>query len=736
MRFLLLGSSAVLSGFWPMAASSQQADAQATTGATQGSAVDGLQLEAIDVQGPGALNAGTGPVNGYVAKDTTTGSRTATPIIQIPQSVSVIGREEMTDRDVQKVDEALRYTPGVFTQPFGYDSDTDWLYIRGFDATQTGMFLDNMQLYSYAFGGFTIDPFLLERVEVLRGASSALYGSSNPGGIVNMVSRRPTGERIRYVEGAISADPNGQGAFDIGDRIDPEGKWSYRILGKIKGGDTQVDYAEQFRGLIAPMVSFRPDDVTDLTLYANYQYDDLKHTNGFFPYVGSVVPAPFGRISRDFFYSEPDSDTLKAHQTMAGYEFETEVFDGIKLSSNTRYAHLNKSEYGPYLYGYYDPATGFGGLMEPVSPDYLLNRLNFSESSVVNTVTSDNNATVEFATGPVAHTLLAGIDYKFYQIDQSQAVGSAPPISPINPVYTNSLPDLWAPYVDETIDMNQIGGYLQDQMRFGGGWITTLNGRYDYVWINRDDHTAADIDYSGRRGAFSGRAGLGYEFSNGLVPYVSAASFFNPQIGTDASGQALPPQTGEQYEIGLKWSPSFVDALFTVALFDLTRRNMVQSVAPLYIPQTIGETRSRGVEFEANANITKELKLVGAFTAYDLQIRNDADAALIGNQPYLVPEVMASLWLDYTIGDGDLKGLGFGAGVRYVGASYADNENTLSVPAATVFDAAVRYDRDNWGVALNVNNVFDEDYVAGCQTALSCGYGQGRSAILKAHFTW
>ncbi|WP_019997144.1 TonB-dependent siderophore receptor [Aureimonas ureilytica] len=704
-------------------------------------AQDTVVLDTVTVEGSGGgtgngTSAATGPVNGYVAKETTTGSKSDTPLIEVPQSVSVLGQEELSDRGVQKVDEALRYTPGVFAQPFGEDTDTDWVYIRGFNATQTGVYLDGMNLYSYAFGGFIIDPFLLERIEVLRGPASVLYGGSNPGGLVNSVSKRATGDRIRYVETGIDDDPNGYVAFDLADKLTEDGVWSYRLLGKVKGGDTDTDYAQNFRGLIAPNLTYAPDAATRLNLYANYQYDDQNHVNGFLPYYGSVVPAPFGRISEHLFYSEPDLDTFLNRQVLVGYEFEHKTDDGVTLTSNARYGHSQRNEYGPYFYGWYDSALGYGGFEKPVGPPFLLNRLNFDHDTEVDTFTTDNRASFDFTTGAVDHTLMAGVDYKFFRIDQVQAVGAADPLSPTNPVYTNRLAPLYAPYLNEVIDLNQLGVYAQEQAKFGDGFILTLNGRYDGVWIDRDDRSSADADYDSRQGAFSGRAGLAYEFANGLVPYVSASRFFNPQIGTDASGNGVVPEEGEQYEIGLKYAPTFVDGVFTASLFDLTRRNTLQSVAPLFIPRTVGEINSRGVELEAKVNIDENWRVTGAFTAFDLTIEDDADPTLIGKRPFLVPEVLASLWLDYTVKGGQLDGLSLGGGIRYQGDSYADNANTLKVPDATVLDAAVRYDRETWGVSLNVNNVFDKKYVAGCQTAVTCGYAEGRSGLLKAHFNF
>ena len=285
-------------------------------GAAQAQQGGTIELGTVTVQdqgqgrGPSGETPATGPVNGVVAKRTATGTKTDTPIVQIPQSVSVVGRDEIDEHDAQKTDEALRYTAGVFAQPFGTDSDTNWFFIRGFQATATGVYWDGMQLFSYAFGGFYVDPFQLERIEVLRGPASALYGGSNPGGIVNYVSKLPTGERLRYLEGGINDAGNAYLGFDVGDAANDVVSW--RVNGRLAGGDTYSDFQDGIRGYVSPSITWAPDATTNLTIQANYTAIDENHGGGsFLPYVGTVVDAPFGRIPRDGNYTEPDPRLLR-----------------------------------------------------------------------------------------------------------------------------------------------------------------------------------------------------------------------------------------------------------------------------------------------------------------------------------------------------------------------------------------------------------------------------------------
>lgn len=696
------------------------------------------QLEKIVLQGEGGEQTGdrsaaVGKVKGVVAKATTTGSKTATDIKEIPQSVSVIGREEIDDQGAQKADEALRYTAGVFAQPFGPDSDTNWMFIRGFQATATGTYMDGLQLFSHAFGGFYVDPFSLERIEVLKGPASVLYGGSNPGGVINYVSKRPDFETRRYVETGINDAGNAYLGVDLGGISDSK-VLSYRVLGKVAGGNTYSDLQDGWRGFISPSLTWKPDEQTSLTILANYSHIDENHNGGsFLPYQGTVVDRivggiNYGRIPRDANYTEPDVDTYQRRQGSLGYEFEHTFDSDWTIRSNARFAAANVREISIYPNGWAGPTT--------------LDRINFGHDTDVTTFLLDNQVEGKFDTGGIEHRLLAGIDYKFYNIDQVQSsalFGTTPPIDAFNPVYGVGLTPRVS-YLNQDLSQQQLGLYVQDQLRFGNGWIATLNGRYDRGWLSvhdRPNFYAPALDATQKRsdGSFSGRAGLAYEFDNGLTPYASVATFFNPLIGTNASGKLFEPEDGIQYEAGIKYAPTFVDGLFTLSVFDLTRRNVQSNLTPFTYVQT-GEVRSRGVELEGKVNVTEDFKITAALTAYNIEVTKDEDKTIIGKRPFIVPEVMASAKADYTFRGDWYDGISVGGGLRYVGSSWADNQNTLKVPAATLVDLKLGYEKDNWGIDLNVTNVFDKAYVSSCQGALVCSYGEGRAFKLKAHTSW
>ena len=311
--------------------------------------------------------------------------------------------------------------------------------------------------------------------------------------------------------------------------------------------------------------------------------------------------------------------------------------------------------------------------------------------------------------------------------------GGATPLNLLNPVYTPTARFNGAPYQDATLTQKQAGVYLQDQIKLDR-FTLVLSGRNDWVATTNDNHIGAG--QSREDSKFSGRAGLIYNFDFGLAPYVSYATSYNPVIGLN-SGQLLLPETGQQSEVGFKFQPNGFNGHFGVAWFDLKRQNaLTTDPNNVLLPTQTGEVTSRGFEFEAVANPLPGLKLIGAFTTYDLFVSKDLNPALIGKVPTDTPRQLTSGWFDYTFQEGPLTGFGFGGGVRYIGSSFADQANLLPVPSVVLGDATVHYEWKNWRAALNVINVADTIYVANCSSANACFYGDRRRATASLSYKW
>lgn len=676
----------------------------------------------------GVVETPRGPVHGYVAGRSSSGTKTNTPIMETPQSVSVIGAEQIRDQKPNKLDEILRYTAGVRAGTFGADTRNDWWLIRGFKSDDIGLFLDGMQLFYTSYASWKLQTPNMERVEVLRGPSAVLYGGSSPSGIVNVISKLPSAEPVRFIETGVNNFGNAYVGFDVGGPVatSPEtGKLFYRVVGQVQNGPSQANFTPDNNYFIAPSVTWKPDADTTFTVLASASRQDTRGIN-FLPYQGTVTNAPFGKIPTSFFAGDPNVDKFTREQEMLGYQFERNLTDDVTFRQNARFAHVDVTYRGFVGNGWANINTA------------TLGRYNWYAKNTANQADLDNQLEYRFDTGPVKHTMLFGVDLKGYQIDDYQAFnfGTVPSVNVFNPVYGLDVPLTCAPFRNVQITQKQAGTYVQDQMKLGN-FTLVLSGRNDWVETTQAARDTGATVASRDDSRFSGRAGLIYNFDNGIAPYISYATSYNPIIGLNAQNQLFVPETGRQAEIGVKIAPKGFDGYFTASVFDLKRQN-VATTDPVFttLQDQTGEVTSRGIELEAVANATKELKLIGAFTSYHLFTSRDLDPALVGKTPTNTPEMLVSGWADYTFKEGPLEGFGFGGGVRYIGSSWADAANTLEVPAVVLGDLALHYEWQNWRTALNVINLTDKIYVASCASATSCFYGDRRRVTASVSYKW
>ncbi|MBM7062643.1 TonB-dependent siderophore receptor [Pseudomonas sp. UL073] len=682
-----------------------------------------VELGATSIQGQAYSSAS--PDDGYVAKRASVGSKTDAPLIETPTSVSVVTREQIEAQQPKTVAQALRYTPGVNAELAGPQFVTDQLMIRGFQMGTGRMLRDGTRTFLPDFLGWDApEPYGLERIEVLRGASSVLYGVSDPGGQINLVSKRPTAEPLHQVQLQAGNLDYRQGAFDLSDALDEEGVWSYRLTGLLREADAQAEHITNRRQYFAPAISFRPSENTELTLLAEYQ----KQTGNFanpLPAAGTVFGTAQGRLDRDTYVGNTNYDHMTNEKTSLGYVFEHRFDEVWTLRQNLRYSYYRQDSAELAI---------FGPIAPPLYSRYLQEREGDGRLFTV-----DTQAQADFATGDVQHTLLGGFDYNNGKFDQTQDlsfVGEAFDI--FAPVHDESLTFFPVPAFssDYTQKLSQTGVYLQDQLKLDS-WVFVLGGRYDWTSDQRDDR-APQTQKDER---FTARAGVVYLFDNGLAPYASYSESFLPTIGNTLDGSQLEPTIGKQYEIGVKYEPTGYNALYTLAAFDLTRENLTEFL-PLGVVRQDAEVRSKGIELEAKAEIAQGLNLIGSYTWNDVEV-TESDTGTEGNTPFRVPEHMASLWADYTVQGGALSGLRLGAGTRYVGSSYGDSANSFKVDSYSVVDALLSYPLDQLdaslaGVELSLNavNLFDDDYVAGCFNDVGCQYGQPRTVYATLDYSW
>lgn len=663
-----------------------------------------------------------GRAEGYVAPASTTGTKSDIPLIETPQSISVITRERMDDQKVQTVDDALRYSAGVVPQHFGFDHRIDAAKIRGFEVRATGGFyLDGMRLPAINFNVWHTEPYSLERVEVLRGPASVLYGQNRPGGLVNEISKRPPLAALREVELSLGSFDRRQLAADLGGPLDSEGKWLYRLTALGRDSGTQVDFVRDDRRLLAPALTWRPSSDTTLTLLATVQEDRLGSSFAFLPAQGTLLSNPNGRIPRNRFTGEPAFEQVDFAQQSVGYVLEHRLNGVWTVRHNLRYGRQES-----------DWKTVFPlGL---AADSRTLNRGAFTVDGTVDAFTVDNQAQAKFATGRLAHTLLFGVDYLRHKSDDRLGFGAAPSLDAFSPVYGQPVatPPL---FLDALQTQTQAGIYVQDHIRLDK-WVFSLGGRQDRT-KSATRNRLADTETRQADDEFTYRAGVVYLSDRGIAPYASYTESFEPLGGTDFAGNPFKPSRGKQYEAGVKYQPPGSGAFATLSVFELTLENaLTRDPANAFFSVQTGEQRSRGIELEAVADLSRSLKLFASYTYTDTEVTRSNDVDL-GKAFPAVPRHMASLWADYTLRAGALAGLGLGAGLRYAARSAADPANSADNPSYTLVDAALRYDLDrHWRVALNAANLTDRQYVLCSGLVSTCNYGQARTVIASARYQW
>jgi iron complex outermembrane receptor protein len=695
--------------------------AEAGAAASAAASAAGSTLPSISVTGARDTETAIGPVGGYVARRSASSTKTDTSLLETPQSISIVTREEIRDRGLNGIDEVLATTAGVMAAGYGNDPRSDWLLVRGFKPTR---FLDGLALPT---GSYTtesrFEPYGLERVEVLKGPSSGLYGQVPPGGMVNMISKRPTDEPLHEIEVQVGNYGQKQVGVDLAGPVNEDKTVLYRLTALVRDSDAQVDKVKDKRYFIAPSITLRSSADTDITFLARFQKAD---TNGigsasFLPAAGTRDVNPLGQISQHLNTGEPGYDYYRKDMSSFGYAFEHRFSDTLSFRQNVRYSQTNLDHAAVYGCG--------------LAADFrTLNRCLFPVSEKSSGLTLDNQLEAKLATGAVRHTLLVGADYSDQKDDYSSAFGSAPTLDIFNPVYGATV--VTPTVSNHTVSkQRQFGLYLQDQMKLDK-WVLTASGREDWVRSTTDNILTPASSTAQSDQAFSGRLGLNYVFDSGISPYVAYSRSFQANPGVDYLNAALKPTTANQTEVGIKYQPPGTTNLITLALYDLTQNNAVTS-DPLFQKRQIGETRVRGVELEGKTSPLPGLRLSASYAYTNSRIMASATPAEVNRPIPLVPKQQASAGADYVIQSGPLARLGFGGVVRYVGNHVGYSKLDSSETAGYVlFDASLRYTIERWTLQLNAMNVLDKRYVASCDDLNSCYYGNARTVNLTARYAW
>lgn len=739
----------------------------------------------------------TSPVENYVAGVSAAGTKTDTPLRETPQSISVVGKEQIRDQGVQNLNEALRYTPGVLADGFGFDNRGDYSIIRGVPADY---YLDGLRRgFGTYYNSIPIEPYSIERVEVLRGPASMLYGQGSTGGIINAISKRPMDTPYGEITTEFGSFDFKQVKFDFTGPLTSDRRWLYRLTGLARDADTQVDFVENDRLMIQPSLTFRPQRDTSITVIGHFRKDQAGTVQQFAPATGTQFPNINGqRIDRSNFLGEP-GDKYNTSSQSGTLIVDHKFSPNLKMHHASRYA-VYDNDYDSHLPAILTPYRGSvlgypdnGGYSNADQTEVI--RLFTGIDQQTKVFNSDTNLTGTFSTGAVHHKVTGGYDHTTYRLETNRTPGLVTNLGYDNPTVNflrgitraNYGPgfNIYSPnygrnaYLDfgaldfDVLGFNaeaatltdpvryaepdeaqiQNGIYIQDQIRFGP-WIAVLGLRHDWLRIRYEGSPDA------HETATTGRAGLMYEFDFGLTPYVSYTESFTPQPGRpvitqndldtytaeDPPRRPATPVEGEQIEVGFKFQPNGAPWMINASVYKLEESNRVESPDTIATDLQGSAIEVKGFEIEAIGQVTSNIKAIASYAYTDAKYTEFPDPFSLkkGTAVGGIPKHTAALWGIYTVNEGFLRGLSFGAGVRYLG-SYTDTSpdllsvvepsipvsvQTIKNPSYTLFDAMVSYETEDWRWSLTAQNLEDEYYVQSCTVLRGdCAIGQARTII-------
>lgn len=684
-------------------------------------------LGTVQVTAPAESETATGPVRGYAAKRSATATKTDTPLNETPQSVSVITADQIRDQGAPNLQEVLRYTAGVRNELYGIDNRGDWFSLRGSEES-TLLYNGLREPLTGYYGVVRTEPYNFERIEVLRGPSSIIAGQNDPGGVVNLVPKRPLAMPLREVGVRVGNDSLREVHADLSGPLNAEGTLLYRLVALQKDSGTQVNLADEERTFVAPSLTWKPNAQDTFTVYAEYQKDRSMNTNAFLPLVGTLLPAPNGPIPRDLFIGEPDWDTYGGTRERVGYSMDIGLGDQWRLSHQLRHDRVDglmKSMYAAWWDGFRDASDN------PDANGQFLRRPWYVYDDGLRLTTGEVLLKRDWTIGRVKHQLVFGMDASYQEASRASASGSGTLLNVYNPVYgTFPEPSLGNATPVET-RIHRRGLLVQDQMKIGDALSVRLGVRHDKV---RNTVVGGATE---RDSATSVNLGAVYEVMPGVSPYASYSESFNPVSGTDAQGRAFKPKRGEQVELGLKWESQALPMQVTAAVFSLREENRLGTdpANPTFSKQ-IGGSRVKGVELEGQARVGA-WQYLASYTYSNARASASSFGGNLDPDEQLegMPKHMSSFWAVRNLRDVGVPGLSVGGGVRYIGR-IGDGTGNVFVPSVTLFDAMASYETGPWRYALNINNLADKDYIAVCLARGDCWFGSRRKVVLTADYRW
>lgn len=656
----------------------------------------------------------TSPIEGTIARSSAT-TKTGTPIVETQSSVSVVPRALIEAQGATNLAESLNYSAGVVSENFGGDPRFDSLYLRGFNL-ENDKFLDGLRLMrstQYPTSAPSFELYGLERVEVLRGPASLLYGAGTPAGLVNMVQKRAQADGD-FGELGFGFDSNGSWSIFGDANTVVDDRFAYRLTTKTGNTRTDVEDIDNERSYFGLSASYALTDATELEFMASY-HDDAPLSPTGVP--GAMIGAVDLKDLRDVYFGDSDLDRSDRKMGTITLGATHDFGNGWKLRGAMLYT---KHDWD------YDSLYVSGGTADAATRGFQLQRESFTSYG------ADLRLSGTATTGPVEHNLTFGLDAlkfkedattEFYYASERPLAGGSGGATVLDRWYN----------ADKTVDAKQTGIYALDELTFGN-WRATVGLRHE--WTDQSGQSLTNFgntDFDRDDDQTTGHLALGYRWENGINAYLSYATSYLPQPGLDIAGNPLKPTHGKQIEAGVKYEPTTFDGLFTAAVYELreTDRNTAVVEDGVTGTRQIGEARIKGLELEGAAELADGWMLKGAYTYTSTEVSGDFDGNALKN----VPEHAVSLWLSHEFA-GKLQGLTLGGGLRHIGSRWGDDANTNRLGSVNLVDLGASYEWQNGLVGrINVNNLTDEAYVAGVGS-FATYLGDGRSAQASLTYKW
>jgi iron complex outermembrane receptor protein len=656
-----------------------------------------LELDATDVVGTANYEKADGPVQGYRATRSASATRTDTSIHETPQSISVISKDAVEDLGTTRLQDALDYAGGVGrANNFGGQGLTTFT-VRGFT---TGEFYRNGFPINRGYPNMP-DANTIERLEVLRGPATMLYGRGDPGGTFNVVSKQPLPQRTVTLGSQLNDQGMKRGTLDASGPLDEEGRLAYRLNIVGEGGDTFRDHVETERYGITPVLTWQASDATKLIFEGDFMRNNAPLDRGVTRYAKQT-----GTAARDSFFGEKDAGKLHNDNNMAQLRFEHVLNDDWTLAGGFQW--LDGS-----LKGNAVEANGIAADGRTLGRNFNYRKLEWTDKD------TQLNLTGHFDTAGLQHTLLTGIEYEDYDyksiIQRSSGAVGAYPIDIFDPVYGQPRPALIRTPTHDKENLKTYAAFMQDQVALTDKLKVLAGARFERFEHDYETYVPGGKSWQASDNAVTPRIGATYDLTETLAVYADAARSFKPNTGASRQGGGFAPEKGKSYEIGIKWEALDQQLSVDAAIYQIEKRNVL-TTDPVDSTFSVaaGEVRSRGFDVNVAGNLTPEWRVIGGYAYVDAEVTKD-NMLRSGTRLLNIPKNSFSLLNMYEFQDGTLKGLGLGSGFKYVDERAGQTANTaFSMGSYTVVDLLSFYKiNDKVRLNLDLKNLFDRDYEEG-----------------------